>query len=80
MNRFTNAGVLAENMLFATLDPTTRRVRLPRLDEEEAGEGETPKTNAFSTAQTTYPRREFLLSDTVGFISKLPTQLVVAFR
>lgn len=79
MNRFTNAGVLAENMLFATLDPTTRRVRLPRLDEEEAGEGETPKTNAFPTAQQ-YPRREFLLSDTVGFISKLPTQLVVAFR
>lgn len=74
MNRLTNAGVLAENMLFATLDPTTRRVRLPRVDEGP------PETNdAFSNAQP-HKRREFLLSDTVGFISKLPTQLVVAFR
>lgn len=74
MNRLTNAGVLAENMLFATLDPTTRRVRLPRVDEGP------PETNDdFSNAQP-HKRREFLLSDTVGFISKLPTQLVVAFR
>ncbi len=71
MNRLTNAGVLAENMLFATLDPTTRRVRLPRVDEET--------NDDFSTTQP-HKRREFLLSDTVGFISKLPTQLVVAFR
>ena len=49
------APVLAEDKLFATLDPTTRRVRLP----------------AGKTA---------LFTDTVGFIQKLPTQLVAAFR
>ena len=54
-NRLTGSGVLAENMLFATLDPTLRRLRLPH--------GET-----------------VILSDTVGFISNLPTQLVAAFR
>ncbi|RWK04727.1 GTPase HflX [Mesorhizobium sp.] len=54
-NRMTGAGVLAEDMLFATLDPTLRRVRLPHG---------TP----------------IILSDTVGFISDLPTHLVAAFR
>ncbi|MBS9720406.1 GTPase HflX [Tianweitania sp. BSSL-BM11] len=54
-NRLTGAGVLAENMLFATLDPTLRRVQLPH--------GTT-----------------IILSDTVGFISDLPTHLVAAFR
>jgi len=54
-NRLTGAGVLAEDMLFATLDPTLRRVRLPH------------GTIA-------------ILSDTVGFISDLPTHLVAAFR
>ena len=54
-NRMTGAGVLAEDMLFATLDPTLRRVRLPH--------GTT-----------------VILSDTVGFISDLPTHLVAAFR
>ncbi|MCI5075907.1 GTPase HflX [Oricola sp.] len=54
-NRLTGAGVTAENMLFATLDPTLRRVRLP---------GGT----------------WIILSDTVGFISDLPTHLVAAFR
>jgi len=54
-NRLTGAGVLAEDMLFATLDPTLRRVRLPH--------GTT-----------------VILSDTVGFISDLPTHLVAAFR
>ncbi|QDB99570.1 GTPase HflX [Mesorhizobium sp. 8] len=54
-NRLTGAGVLAENMLFATLDPTLRRLRLPHG---------TP----------------VILSDTVGFISDLPTHLVAAFR
>ena len=51
----TGAGVRAEQKLFATLDPTTRKLELP------AG-------------------REFLLTDTVGFIQKLPTDLVAAFR
>ncbi|HKY96132.1 MAG TPA: GTPase HflX [Kiloniellales bacterium] len=54
-NRLTQAGVFAENLLFATLDPTMRRVTLPN-------------------------GRSFVLSDTVGFISELPTQLVAAFR
>jgi GTPase len=54
-NRLTDAGVLAEDALFATLDPTTRRITLP--------EG-----------------THVLLSDTVGFISNLPTQLIAAFR
>ena len=54
-NRLTAAEVLAENMLFATLDPTSRAIKLPH--------GET-----------------VILSDTVGFISDLPTMLVAAFR
>jgi GTP-binding protein HflX len=55
LNTLTQAGVLAENQLFATLDPTTRRWRLPS-------------------------GREVLLTDTVGFIQKLPTDLVASFR
>ena len=55
LNRLTAAGVLAENRLFATLDPRTRRLDLP------GGE-------------------MVLLSDTVGFVKKLPHQLVQAFR
>jgi GTP-binding protein HflX len=55
LNRITGAEVLAENKLFATLDPTTRRLRLP--------------TN-----------QNILLSDTVGFIRKLPHDLVEAFK
>ena len=54
-NRLTRADVLAENLLFATLDPTMREIALPGLDKA-------------------------ILSDTVGFISDLPTQLVAAFR
>lgn len=57
-NYLTRAGVLAESMLFATLDPTTRKVKLP--------------------GHKTHP--EILLTDTVGFIQKLPTHLVAAFR
>ena len=54
-NRLTGASVLAEDMLFATLDPTLRRVKLPH-------------------------GTIVILSDTVGFISDLPTHLVAAFR
>jgi len=54
-NRLTAADVFAENLLFATLDPTARAIKLPH--------GETA-----------------ILSDTVGFISDLPTMLVAAFR
>jgi GTPase len=54
-NRLTRASVLAEDMLFATLDPTLREVSLPGVEK-------------------------VILSDTVGFVSDLPTQLVAAFR
>lgn len=54
-NRLTRAGVLAKDMLFATLDPTARQVKLPS-------------------------NRAVIMSDTVGFISDLPTELVAAFR
>lgn len=55
-NRLTGAEVMARDMLFATLDPTMRKIALP---------GGGP---------------EIILSDTVGFISDLPTELVAAFR
>ena len=55
LNRLTKAGVMAENLLFSTLDPVTRRIHTP------AG-------------------RDVLLTDTVGFIQKLPTAVVAAFR
>ena len=54
-NRLTGADILAKDMVFATLDPTLRRVRLPHGED-------------------------IILSDTVGFISDLPTTLVAAFR
>ena len=54
-NRLTRAKVLAEDMLFATLDPTMREISLPGVEKA-------------------------ILSDTVGFVSDLPTQLVAAFR
>ncbi len=55
LNRLTGAGVLVENALFATLDPTVRRASTPQ-------------------------GRDFTISDTVGFVRNLPTQLVEAFR
>ncbi|MEP2736383.1 MAG: GTPase HflX [Erythrobacter sp.] len=54
-NRITGAEVMAEDLLFATLDPTMRAIALPAIEK-------------------------VILSDTVGFISDLPTQLVAAFR
>jgi len=54
-NRLAGADVMAENVLFATLDPTMREIALPGFDKA-------------------------ILSDTVGFISDLPTQLIAAFR
>jgi GTP-binding protein HflX len=54
-NRLTGEKVFAENLLFATLDPTMRDVRLPGFDK-------------------------VILSDTVGFVSDLPTELIAAFR
>ncbi len=55
LNTLTNADVLSADMLFATLDPTTRKVKMPG-------------------------GREVLFTDTVGFIQKLPTEIVAAFR
>ena len=55
LNRITRAGVRAENLMFSTLDPVTRRIQLPS-------------------------GRPALLTDTVGFIHKLPTSLVASFR
>jgi GTPase len=54
-NRLTGATVMAEDLLFATLDPTMRHISLPGIDKA-------------------------ILSDTVGFVSDLPTQLVAAFH
>jgi GTP-binding protein HflX len=54
-NRLTGAHVMAENLLFATLDPTLRQISLSGIDKA-------------------------ILSDTVGFVSDLPTQLVAAFK
>lgn len=54
-NKLTNAAVMAKDMLFATLDPTMRKLKLPS-------------------------GQVVILSDTVGFISDLPTELVMAFR
>ncbi|GAA4016569.1 GTPase HflX [Sphingomonas swuensis] len=54
-NRLTRATVMAEDLLFATLDPTMREIALPGFDKA-------------------------ILSDTVGFVSNLPTELVAAFR
>jgi len=54
-NRMTQASVVAEDLLFATLDPTMRQISLPGFDKA-------------------------ILSDTVGFVSNLPTELVAAFR
>jgi GTPase len=54
-NRLTRSAVLAEDMLFATLDPTMRQIMLPGVEKA-------------------------ILSDTVGFVSDLPTQLIAAFR
>ena len=55
LNHLTNAGVLVADQLFATLDPTTRRIELPG-------------------------GHQALITDTVGFIQKLPTQLIAAFQ
>ena len=54
-NRLTGEAVFAQNLLFATLDPTMRDIRLPGFDK-------------------------VILSDTVGFVSDLPTELIAAFR
>jgi GTP-binding protein HflX len=63
MRRLTQADVLVADRLFATLDPTIRKLYLPPDEQEQGALGQ-----------------EVLLSDTVGFIRKLPTFLIKAFR
>jgi GTPase len=70
-NRLTGADVIARDQLFATLDPTMREVRLPVSG--------TAKEQGATQGGTSGGRR-IILSDTVGFISQLPTMLVAAFR
>lgn len=79
LNRMTQAGVLAENMLFATLDSTVRRVRLSKELTEQEKEEAVAIVDAGGTGGSS-KGQEILLTDTVGFISKLPADLVVAFR
>lgn len=75
LNRLSSAGVLAEDMLFATLDPTTRKCHIPRgKSGAKIGIDEGDEARRFTKGQ------EILLTDTVGFISKLPTGLIAAFR
>jgi len=59
-NKLTRAGAYAADQLFATLDTTTRKIYLPRLNGEQGA--------------------EVVMSDTVGFITNLPHDLVAAFR
>ena len=70
LNYLTDAGILAEDKLFATLDPTTRVKKLP------GGQ----KILLTDTVGSHRIRQENFLSDTVGFIRKLPHHLVEAFK
>ena len=79
LNVLSKAGVLAENMLFATLDPTTRRVKLPRPSQTPASVARDDLSSEH-VDERVGKGSEILLTDTVGFISKLPTNLVAAFR
>lgn len=74
LNKLSKAGVLAENMLFATLDPTTRRIQLPKSKKNKIEYTDAGKLGGGNKG------KEVFLTDTVGFISKLPTDLVTAFR
>ena len=78
LNKLSRAGVLAENLLFATLDPTTRRIRVPR--SRKTVDGVNSEETEEDTKQKYNKGQEILLTDTVGFISKLPTDLIAAFR
>lgn len=80
MNKLSQAGVFAEDMLFATLDPTTRRVQLPRNLDTNAIKDAERVDEASHGIQYSNKGQEVLLTDTVGFISKLPTDLIAAFR
>jgi GTPase len=68
LNALTDSDVLAENILFATLDPTSRRLRFPRNRTAHAKENGLPGPG------------EVIITDTVGFIRGLPRDLVAAFR
>jgi GTP-binding protein HflX len=67
LNALTHSSVLAEDILFATLDPTSRRLRIPR-------------NGALATNGEPREVGEVVITDTVGFIRDLPRDLVAAFR
>lgn len=82
LNKLSNAGVLAEDMLFATLDTTTRKIRLPSHHNNSLLDAVTPD-NQMASEHDVERRRlgmDVMLTDTVGFISKLPSHIVAAFR
>src|SRR5438105_2186175 len=71
MNALTDSSVLAGDVLFATLDPTSRRLRLPHGDRVGNGNGNGERRGGAG---------EVVITDTVGFIRDLPRDLVAAFR
>ncbi|MBI2934818.1 MAG: GTPase HflX [Chloroflexi bacterium] len=97
-NRLSDARVAAENKLFSTLDPTTRRLRLgddvaasaradrvPQSDQADVSQARRPVPPAAArctshTGTEACAAGEVLITDTVGFIQKLPTSIVAAFR
>jgi GTP-binding protein HflX len=72
-NRLTKSQAFAHDMVFATLDPTIRRVHLPATAEQKDNNGSGNGSGGDDGAT-------ILLSDTVGFIRDIPTQLIAAFQ
>ena len=80
MNLLSHTDLLAENKLFATLDPTTRKIRLPSSTNNNKINCDDNIVDVNSQITEITARKEVFLTDTVGFISKLPTSLIAAFR
>ena len=74
LNALTDSQVMAEDILFATLDPTSRRLRFPRRKAALPTDG--PEAEGRRPAET----GEVVITDTVGFIRDLPRDLLAAFR
>jgi GTP-binding protein HflX len=74
-NRLTKSQAFAHDMVFATLDPTIRRVHLPATAEQKDNNGSVSGNGSGGDDGAT-----ILLSDTVGFIRDIPTQLIAAFQ
>lgn len=93
LNALTGAGVLAEDKLFATLDPRSRRldlraalgnrdegVRFHHDTRSQLPEGDETMAGEPSAPSVAQPAREVIVTDTVGFIRELPKDLVAAFK